>query len=65
MITAGGREADAQTESARQESGRGRRQNIRAAEVSDRILLAGLRTSLWPDTSFEDRLRELENLPVA
>jgi aminoglycoside 6'-N-acetyltransferase I len=37
---------------------------IRTAEDSDRLPLAAMRSSLWPDTSFEDHLRELESAPV-
>lgn len=37
---------------------------IRIALAADRIQLAGMRASLWPEASFEDHLRELESAPV-
>jgi aminoglycoside 6'-N-acetyltransferase I len=37
---------------------------IRLAQDSDRVSLAKMRAALWPDASFEDHLRELENGPV-
>jgi aminoglycoside 6'-N-acetyltransferase I len=38
---------------------------VRLADPSDRIQLAGMRASLWPDATFERHLRELENGPVS
>jgi aminoglycoside 6'-N-acetyltransferase I len=37
---------------------------IRLAEDADRMQIAGLRFLLWPDASFEDHWRELENGPA-
>jgi aminoglycoside 6'-N-acetyltransferase I len=37
---------------------------VRLAQKPDHIHLAKMRTSLWPEASFEDHFRELENGPV-
>jgi aminoglycoside 6'-N-acetyltransferase I len=37
---------------------------IRVAAEGDRIQLAEMRATLWPEGSFEDHLRELESVPA-
>lgn len=38
--------------------------SVGLAQESDRVQLAKMRASLWPDTPFDDHLREIANGPV-